>query len=294
MSDKKSFIARIEESILRFTKPSYMDFEKDIHDFLMQRAEITDAEAKVPFFKSRDWNGIQVFGFGDESSKIKVLFIHGGAYLNEINLQHLLYCRMLARQLGAYVIAPVYPLAPNHSYAETFDIVTKLYGHLLEEKEKTTDKSNISLMGDSAGGGFVLSFCQYLKEISLEQPDNIVVFSPWVDISMSNCPYESEDDPILGEVGLREIGKEWAGDLDTKDYKVSPIYGDSEGLPRTLIFTGENEIFYKDIKLFYENLIDCGVDARLVVGKGLFHIYPMFPIPEARDALKEIKKEFKK
>ena len=50
---------------------------------------------------------------------------------------------------------------------------------------------------------------------------------------MSNTPYDSENDPILGEVGLKEIGKSWAGDLGAKDYRVSPIYGDNTGLPRT-------------------------------------------------------------
>lgn len=79
-------------------------------------------------------------------------------------------------------------------------------------------------MGDSAGGGFVLSFCQYLKAIDLPQPNNIVVYSPWVDIALSNPPYDNDSDPILGEIGLREIGKSWAGELDTHDYRVSPLW----------------------------------------------------------------------
>ena len=146
-------------------------------------------------------------------------------------------------------------------------------------------------MGDSAGGGFVLSFCQYLKTINLPQPDKIITFSPWVDISMGNPPYDSKNDPILGEVGLKEMGKSWAGEWDTKDYRVSPLYGDNKGLPRTLIFAGTGEIFYKDIKRYVENLKNDGVDVKLITGDDLFHIYPLFPSPEARNAFKEIKKE---
>ena len=108
---------------------------------------------------------------------------------------------------------------------------------------------------------------------------------------MSNAPYNSKDDPILGEVGLREIGKAWAGNLDVKDYRVSPIFGDNEGLAKTLIFAGDNEIFYKDIEKYVQNLKESGVDVRFIVGKGLFHIYPLFPIPEAKKAFKEMKKE---
>ena len=173
-------------------------------------------------------------------------------------------------------------MAPANSFEKTFEIVEGLYRQFMDD--------NLVLMGDSAGGGFVLSFCQHLNVINLKQPANIVVFSPWVDISMSG-EYYSQNDPILGDIGLREIGKVWAGDLDTKDYRVSPLFGDNTNLARTLIFAGKNEIFYSDIKKYCEKLEKSGVDFRLVVGKGLFHIYPMFPMPEAWHAFKEIKHE---
>ena len=177
-------------------------------------------------------------------------------------------------------MAPAYPLAPNHSCDETFDLITDLY------KEYCDD--NLIMMGDSAGGGFVLSFCQYLKTIDLKQPNNIVVFSPWVDISMSNV-HDSSNDPILGEVGLREIGKSWAGDLDTKDYRVSPMFGELTGLPQTTLFVGTHELIYPDIVEFFNKLKDSGVDAELIVGEGMTHVYPVYPlVPESKEALNQI------
>ena len=274
-----SVIAKIYEKILMFTKPDYMDSQEAVDEFLASK------EDKDPssIFKSFDFNGMEVFHFGNkESSQRTIIFIHGGAYVGEINYQHFFFCYLLARKLNAYVLAPVYPLAPKHSCNETFDLITDLYN------EYSND--NIILMGDSAGGGFVLSFCQHLNRVNLSQPDNVVVFSPWVDVSMDNV-YDSKSDPILGEVGLRQIGKSWAGDLDTKDYKVSPLYGDNTNLPRTLIFVGDNEIFYKDVLKYAENLERDNVDYRLIVGEGLFHIYPLFPMPETRTAFKEIKHE---
>lgn len=256
------------------TKPEYMDSHEKINEFLAGKEDQTPKS----IFKSFNFNGMEVFQFGNrKSSDRTIIFMHGGAYVNEINYQHFLYCWLLSRKLNAYVLAPAYPLAPKHSCNETFELITDLY------KEYSDD--NLIMMGDSAGGGFALSFCQYLKTIDLNQPDNIVVFSPWVDISMSN-DYDSSNDPILGEVGLREIGKSWAGDLDTKDYRVSPLYGDKEGLAKTLIFAGDNEIFYKDIEEYVKN----APDVRLIVGKGMFHIYPLFPMPETFTSFKEIKK----
>ena len=282
MADK-SFIAQIEEKILMHTKPGYMDSRDEIEEFIKEKSESLDEIPKT-VFKSITLNGMQVFTFGDENAKNTILYIHGGAYINEINYQHLLYCLLLSRKLNAFVLAPVYPLAPLHKASETFELITPIYEDLI-------NRTNLTVMGDSAGGGFALSFCQYLKEINLPQPDRIIAFSPWVDVSRSNTPYDSENDPILGEIGLKEIGKSWAGDFDTKDFRVSPLYGDNKGLPRTIIFAGTNEIFYKDIKEYVDNLKDDGVDVKFITGEGLFHIYPLFPSPEARRAFKEVIKE---
>ena len=281
MSNKKSFIAKIEEVILRSSKLDFMDSKEKADELLSN-----PSENKPPggIFKSKDFNGTQVFTFGDENARNTILYIHGGAYVNEINYQHLIYCFLLSRKMDAHVIAPVYPLAPLHNANEAYDMMTDLYKDLAR-------KNNLIIMGDSAGGGFAHSFCQYLKTVDLPQPDKIITFSPWVDVSMSNPPYDSENDPILGEIGLKEIGKSWAGDLDTKDYRVSPLFGDNTNLPDTLIFAGEDEIFCRDIERYVDNLKGDGVNVKLVVGSGLFHIYPLFPMPEARDALKEIKKE---
>ncbi|MBQ6512483.1 alpha/beta hydrolase fold domain-containing protein [Methanobrevibacter sp.] len=283
MSNKKSLVAKIEESILRSTKLKFMDSKENADDFLNDKLGSPDKPPKS-IFKSVDFNGTQVFTFGDKNAKNTILYIHGGAYVMEINYQHLLYCFFLSRKADAYVLAPVYPLAPNHKADETYEIVRQLYEMLIL-------RDNLILMGDSAGGGFVHSFCQYLNVVDLPQPKKIITFSPWVDLSMSNPPYDSENDPILGEIGLKEMGKSWAGELDTQDWKVSPLFGDNTNLAQTLIFAGEDEIFYKDIKKYVENLKKEGVDVRLITGSGLFHIYPLFPIPEARSAFKEIKKE---
>ena len=254
MSSKKSFIAKIEEAILKFYKLDFMDSKEKVDDLLKNPSDKMPPKA---IFKSVDIEGTEVFTFGDEDAENTILYMHGGAYVNEINYQHLLYCFLLSRKLNAHVLAPVYPLAPAGKAKQTYDEIIEIYKNLIL-------KNSLTLMGDSAGGGFVHSFCQYLKTVSLPQPDRIITFSPWVDVSMSNPPYDSENDPILGEIGLKEIGKSWAGDLDTQDYRVSPLFGDNTDLPDTLIIVGENEIFYKDIKKYVEKLKDDGVNVRLV------------------------------
>ena len=61
----------------------------------------------------------------------------------------------------------------------------------------------------------------------------------------------------------------------------------------TIIFAGENEIFYKDIKKYVEKVKKENVNVKLIIGPELYHIYPLFPIPEAKKAFKVIKNELK-
>ena len=285
MIHKKSFTSKIAEIILNLTKPEYMTSKHKAELFLDENSK-KDMNYFKLFSKSFIFNEMEISTFGNkENCNRIILFIHGGAYVGNVNLQHQLYCRYLSRKLDAYVALPAYPLAPNSTYEDTLNLITDFYKNLLENNK------DIIIMGDSAGGGFALSFCQYLKEINLPQPKNIIVISPWVDISMSG-EYKNEDrDPVLGVEGLRVFGKSWAGSLSTRDYKVSPLYGDNRGLAPTLIFAGDNEIFCSDIEKYYDSLKKDGVDAKLIVESGMFHVYVMFPISEAKKAFKEIKKE---
>ena len=86
------------------------------------------------------------------STENLVLYLHGGAYVNEIEKLHISFCDKLAEKVNATVFAPIYPLAPNHTFEETYDIVENLYDLLLKFNKP------ISIMGDSAGGGLLLHF----------------------------------------------------------------------------------------------------------------------------------------
>ncbi len=280
---KKSTISKIEEKILKLTKPKYMNSEIEIEKFLAKKLKAKDKTIKT-LFKTKKYNDNQVLTFGNENKERIILYIHGGGYINEINIQHKIYSYLLSRKLNAYVLMPIYPLTPKYTYKETYELISHIYEELLKQEKE------IILMGDSAGGGFAISFCQYLNTINLEQPNYLITFSPWLDLSMSGEYKEIEEtDPILGMIGLKAIGEKWAGDLDTQNYKVSPYFGDNTNLPKTLIFTGTNEIFYTDIKKYYEKLKNEKIDVNLIEGEDLFHIYPLFPNPESKKVLKIIK-----
>ena len=287
---RMSIISKVVERVLDKRHREYVDDAGKAREHMEKRSLEEDEPYKIPKLiyhtkvESKDFFGCQVVTFNDiENTEYIVIYLHGGIYVNEIRRPHILFCDKLAKKINGSVFAPIYPLAPNHTYEETYEIVEKLYDYML-----TLDKP-IIIMGDSAGGGLSAAFCEYLAVNDSPQPKNLILISPWVDVTMSGDYDGVEFDPMLGIDGLREMGKAWAGDLNPKDYKISPLFGEVTKLPKTTLFVGTHEILYSDIIKFHDKLKDNSIDAELNIAEEMTHVYAIYPlIPEAKEAFNHI------
>ncbi|WP_407430794.1 alpha/beta hydrolase [Methanobrevibacter sp.] len=285
-----SKMSKIMEKTLEKKHREYVDDAVKADEHMNERSLEEDEKYEIPKMiyhtkvESKDMFDCQMVIFNEkDDTDCMIIYLHGGIYVNEIRLPHIIFCDKIAKKVNACVFTPIYPLAPNHTYEETYRIVEKLYNYLL-----TKDKP-IIIMGDSAGGGLSAAFCEYLSANNISEPKNLILISPWVDVSMSGDYDSVEFDPMLGVDGLREMGEIWAGDLDPKDYKVSPLFGEVNKLPKTTIFVGTHEIFYSDVVKFYKKLKDNGIDVELVIGEKMNHVYPLYPlVPESKEAFNKI------
>lgn len=227
-----------------------------------------------------------------------VLYLHGGAYVHEIISFQWKMVTDIAKRSGVEVYVPRYPLAPDHHYAQTYELLDELYSLLLTLYEP----DNIIFLGDSAGGGLAAAYCQTLVEKGRPLPGKLVLLSPWVDLTMSNPgigQFESID-PMLSGPGLLVYARAWAGEdyssfsrpleSDSKLWNplLSPIYGQMRGLPQTHLFAGTREIFLPDALKFYSRLKEDGVSSMLYLGHGCNHVYAAFPSKEGKAARKTI------
>ena len=212
-----------------------------------------------------------------------IIYLHGGCFLNQPTADHWKFLDTIAQRTRAEVIVPLYPLAPVHGALEALSFLEHVY-------RATIDKygtSNVTIMGDSCGGGIAASFAEHLPTLGLEQPARLILISPWVDMTLRNpdiLAFEPTD-PMLGVLGLQMLGLTWAKDLDPNDYRVSPVNGEVRTLRNVIVFVGTREILYPDARLFYDRVNATGAHAELYIGHGLNHIYPLFPIPEAKWAI---------
>ena len=68
-------------------------------------------------------------------------------------------------------------------------------------------------MGDSSGGGMALGLADALREEGIEQPDEIIALSPWLDIANENpeIPDLEPLDPMISQIGLNLASEYWVG-----------------------------------------------------------------------------------
>ena len=236
--------AKAISSVLKLTK-----FKDNIDFFEPRRSK----KIKLPqaLYKSNIIETVQIMGGSvhnilpfAESTKQHVIFFHGGGYVLEPSRNNLVMIEKfigLAKCMISYV---EYPLSPESNVNETMEMVFEAYKAQIE---KFPDHTFI-LMGDSAGGGLALALAIHIKMNRIKQPEKLILFSPWLDIALTNpdiALYEDRDF-ILSSETLREVGKRYAYDVPLEDYRVSPIYGDLNNLGDILVFYGSEEILKPD------------------------------------------------
>ena len=232
-----------------------------------------------------------------EMPRRAVFYLHGGAYIRPTDRRHWELATRLADALGARTVVPLYPLAPEFTVEDSFAAMADLFEEIAEECP-----DGVALVGDSAGGGYALALAQELRDRARSRarsrgesktcatPDRIVLISPWVDLSGSvpGTLEAAEDDPWLSFPHLAVYAGFWAGSDDAAALaapRVSPLRGDLSGLAPTLMFCGTRDLLKPGCDALFELADTVGWELEYVVAPGLVHVYPLLPIPEARDAV---------
>jgi triacylglycerol lipase len=212
------------------------------------------------------------------SSGKYVVAIHGGGYIVQPNIVlHWLDYAAMARDTGATVIVPIYPLAPQGTAATVVPAMADLISSEIDQH----GPENVSVYGDSAGGGLALATGQELVRRGDPVPAHMVLISPWLDVTLRNPAIEFVDDPVLSTKALQP-GQQWAGDLDPADPLVSPLYGSLAGLPPTAVYAGSLDLFAPDVLVLQDKAVATpGADFTFILRTGLIHAWATIPwLPE--------------
>ena len=281
-----SIRARLLSRLLRFyPKPTGEKREQLLADALQEGEKPTLPPKKIQTRYEDYASGRVFFANEKESAQNIILYIHGGAYILDLNVTHWQFISKMIEKTDSLVVAPAYHIAPFGTFKEAFDLIVPVYKEYCEKYPE----NKIIVMGDSAGGGLSLALAEFCRNEGIRQPDELILISPWVDAVMDNPEIRNYEavDPSLSIEDLSVCAKSWAGSLDLHDWRISPVYGDLTGIRNVTVFTGTCEVFYPDITKFFQ-MLEESPGNELIVGEGMCHIYPLFPIPEAGEAIEKI------
>lgn len=206
-----------------------------------------------------------------------ILYLHGGGYTCGDIEYAKGFASTLASECGVRVFCAAYRLAPETRFPGALDDAEESYRYLLS---KGFDANQICLCGESAGGGLIYALCLRLKAKSLPLPCGIIAISPWVDLTATSESYEynRENDPSLSEDLLKFYADCYTDDVLNPE--VSPLFGELEGLPESLIFAGGDEILLDDAKNMHEKLISLGCKSSLIIAPERWHAYVLYGLKE--------------
>ncbi len=220
------------------------------------------------------------------SSGRHILYLHGGGYIHGINRLHWIFLKTLVNDLDCTIVAPEYPLAPEFTFHDSFEMVIPIYKTLIGR----VGGENLILMGDSSGGGFALALAQKAREENMGMASQIILISPWLDITLKNKGIIALDDkdPILGVNGLRRAGLAYAGNANPSHYLLSPINGEMDGLGKITVFIGTKDLLLADTRKLKAIMQEKGIEMNYYEYPDMLHVWPLFNLPESKDAIEQI------
>lgn len=216
-----------------------------------------------------------------------ILYCHGGGYTSG----NLGYSRPLASKLtnatGWETLCFEYRLAPEHPFPAAVDDARKAWDYLMYLGYGARD---VVVAGDSAGGNLALVLCHQLKEAGRQLPGRLVLMSPWTDMTASGRSYtqRAEMDPTITMDYIQAVREVYAGGRDLTSPMLSPLFGNFEGFPPTLIQVGSNEILFSDSLRLRERMQTAKVHCQLEVWNDMWHVFQMFPVRKAALAMERI------
>lgn len=225
----------------------------------------------------------------EDDGKVLV-YTHGGAYTLFSARTTMRTAAPMARVTGRRIISVDYTTSPFARWDVIQEQVLSVFRALQEQGYEMQD---LAIYGDSAGGGLAASTVLNLRDQGMGLPAAVVLLSPWVDISDAGDTIQTlgYTDPSLNYgLTLATSAEAYAGGLNLKDPRVSPVYGDfTKGFSPALITDGTKVIFLSASVRLYQALEAAGQVAKLDIYEGMWHVFQQNPTPETEVSFSKIK-----
>ncbi len=216
-----------------------------------------------------------------------VLYLHGGGYVVGSAFGYQPHAGALAAAAQTGVLVPDYRLAPEHPFPAAVDDALSAYRWLVEQG---VPPERVTVAGDSAGGGLVMSLLLTLKREREPPPGAAVLFCPWVDLAFRHADIPAGAEQVGGPMATTadtiRCAEAYLNGHPADDPIVDPLAADLVDLPPMLIQAATGDACVVDAELLAARAEAHGVDVRFELYPVEAHAFQLFWsfLPEAADA----------
>jgi acetyl esterase/lipase len=221
-----------------------------------------------------------------EGQDVTLLLLHGGGYVMGSAYAYRHLAGALALAADATALVPEYRLAPEHPFPAALEDALRAYQWVLGSG---TEPARLTLAGDSAGAGLVLSLVLTLKQQGLPLPGGTLMLCPGFRLSFEHDMEMPNGQPGLSVEQLRGFAESYLGGHPADVPILDPLGADLTGLPPMLIQGGTGDVIVEDAHRLAEHARRHGVDVRLELYPVDTHDFQVFWsfLPEAAEAVQQ-------
>ena len=209
------------------------------------------------------------------------LFIIGGGMISAPRPGSIKKALRFARETGLDVFVPYYPLCTDAPLTRAYEMIHATYREMLRDYAP----ERVSVLGTSSGGNLALGMVPYINDGHGDtlMPGHIMAISPGTCVDTEEewqrmLALDRLDVAIPAQYmkTAEEIMRH--GDDSVPDYMIWLQRGDFTNCPRVTFIYGSHETLYACAPSFEAAMRQYGVDYGMIVGEGMFHCYPVFPV----------------
>ncbi len=248
-----------------------------------------NAKNKIPELNDPEFDisRVDVMGFPvikmihkNKSSRAN-LFIIGGGMVMAPRPDAVKKALKFAKETGVDVYVPYYPLCTDYPLTKAYEMIHETYKLMLNDY----NSENISVLGTSSGGNLALGIVPYINDGHGDAPvpGHIIAISPGTCVETEEewkrmLELDKKDVAIPAEYMRTAVDIMRHGDMSVPEYMIWLQKGDFTNCPYVTFIYGSDETLYACAPSFETVMKKYGVDYEMIVGEGMFHCYPVFPI----------------
>ena len=226
------------------------------------------------------------------------LFIIGGGMVMAPRPGAVKKALRFAKETGLNVYVPYYPLCTDYPLSRAYAMIHATYKMMLRDYSA----AHISVLGTSSGGNLALGMVPYINDGhgDTPMPGYIMAISPGTCVDTDEewrrmQALDNLDVAIPAEYMRTAVEIMCHGDDSVPECMIWLQRGDFTNCPRVTFIYGSDETLYACAPSFEAAMKKYGVDYEMIVGEGMFHCFPVFPVcKEAKDGWRQMVRLMKK